>query len=159
MLALGVVGARAMAEMASAMPSLLYMTSLSLGDNNLGDEGVEALSIGLKESKSLATLDLSNHSMLSTRFGPKGATALASAIAVIGSLTSLDLSGNILGGYYDGQKDKMIYTPEGPKAIADALLVNGSLTKLDVWDNRLGDKGKDPIRKAVDGREGFHLQM
>ena len=59
------------------------LTSLPLGDNHLGDEGVEALSIGLKDSKSLATLDLSNRHSWSTKFGPKGATALASAIAVM----------------------------------------------------------------------------
>jgi hypothetical protein len=65
------------------------LTSLSLGDNNLGDDGVEALSVGLKESKGLATLDLSNKSILSTKFGPKGAAALASAIAVMASVTKI----------------------------------------------------------------------
>ena len=62
---------------------------MSLGDNNLDDDGVEALSVGLKESKGLTTLDLSNKSDFSTKFGPKGAAALASAIAVIPSITSV----------------------------------------------------------------------
>ena len=74
------------------------LTSLSLGDNNLGDQGVEVLSIGLKDSKSLATLDLSNSSVLSPKFGPKGATALASAIAVMPSLTSLSAASNGIVG-------------------------------------------------------------
>ena len=61
-----------------------------LGDNNLGDDGVEALSVGLKESKSLATLDLSNISGgFGLSLGPKGAAALASAIAGMASLTSV----------------------------------------------------------------------
>ena len=63
----------------------------------MGDDGVEALSVGLKESKSLATLDLSNKSIVSTRFGPKGAAAVASAIAVMPSLTRLDVKYNALG--------------------------------------------------------------
>ena len=79
--------AKPLAEYISATGSL---TSLSIGDYNLGDDGVEALSIGLKESKSLATLDLSNSHHSSTKFGPKGAAALASAIAVMaGSLTEV----------------------------------------------------------------------
>lgn len=92
---LGVPEAMVLADfLRSARGSL---TSLSLGDNNLGDEGVEALSIGLKQSKNLAMLDLSNGSYGSTRFGSKGATALTSAIAVMGSLTQLDVRYNWLG--------------------------------------------------------------
>ena len=79
--------AKPLAEYISATGSL---TSLSIGDNKLGNDGVEVLSIGLKESKSLATLDLSNSHHSSTKFGPKGAAALASAIAVMaGSLTEV----------------------------------------------------------------------
>ena len=79
--------AKPLAEYISATGSL---TALSIGDYNLGDDGVEALSIGLKESKSLATLDLSNSYGRMTKFGPKGAAALASAIAVVaGSLTEV----------------------------------------------------------------------
>ena len=63
----------------------------------MGDQGIEALSIGLKESKSLATLDLHNNfGNPEYKFGPKGAAALASAIAVMGSLTKLDLLYNQL---------------------------------------------------------------
>ena len=84
---LGVEGAKAVAGLASVTPSL---TSLSLGDNPLGDQGIEVLSGGLKESKSLAILDLHNHFVNSEyKFGPKGAAALASAVAVMGSLTSV----------------------------------------------------------------------
>ena len=62
------------------------LTSLLLGDNPLGDQGIEALSVGLNESKSLATLDLHNkYGNGEYKFGPKGAVALASAIAVMSS--------------------------------------------------------------------------
>ena len=87
-------GIQAIADALKVTPSL---TSLLLGDNYLGDKGVEALSVGLKESKSLATLDLSNKNGYSTKFGPAGAAALASAIAVMASLTHLDVQFNSLG--------------------------------------------------------------
>ena len=83
---------------ADALKVTTSLTSLLLGDNNLGDKGVEALSVGLKENKSLATLDLSNKDPFSrTKFGPAGAAALASAIAVMPSITSLSLEDNNLG--------------------------------------------------------------
>ena len=91
---LGPGGAKLLAAEILVMPSL---TSLSLGDNQLGDDGVQALSIGLKESKSLTMLDLSNRFSSSTTFGPKGAAALASAIGVMASLTQLDARWNDLG--------------------------------------------------------------
>ena len=82
----GVDGVKALADALGVNASI---TSLSLGDNNLGDEGVEALSIGLKDNKSLLTLDLHNESPYSTKFGPKGAAALASALAVMASITQV----------------------------------------------------------------------
>ena len=83
---LGQEGARAMAELVSVMGSI---TSLLLAKNEFGDDGAEALSIGLKENKSLETLDLSGKGYGDGRIGPRGATALASAIAVMGSITSV----------------------------------------------------------------------
>ena len=83
---IGPDSAKAIAALCTVCASL---TSLSLADSNLGDDGVEALSVGLKESKSLAMLDLSNRFLSSTRFGPKGAAALASAIGVMVSITSV----------------------------------------------------------------------
>ena len=49
----------------------------------------------------------------------------------------MDLSSNSIGGYWDEQQRKIIYTPEGPKAIADALLVNGSVTMVNMLKNDL----------------------
>jgi hypothetical protein len=76
--------AKPLAEYISATGSL---TSLSIGDYNLGDDGVEALSIGLKESKSLATLDLSNSDHRMTRFGPKGAPAAIGSLGVCAKIS------------------------------------------------------------------------
>ena len=72
------------------IPVMGSLTSLSLAMNELGDDGAEALSIGLKENKSLTTLDLSGRGFGEGRIGPRGATALASAISVNGSLTKIE---------------------------------------------------------------------
>ena len=64
-------------------------TSLFLAENDLGDDGAEALSIGLKENKSLKMLNLSGRGYGDGRIGARGATALASAIAVMASLTEV----------------------------------------------------------------------
>ena len=84
----GTYTAEGITAIAEALKVTASLTSLSLGDNILGDDGVEALSVGLKESKSLVALDLSN-GWSSNKFGPKGAAALASAIAVMASLTKI----------------------------------------------------------------------
>lgn len=48
---------------------------------------------------------------------------------------------------------------EGGMVVAALLPVMASLTELDVSFNSLGSEGKDAIRKAVEGREGFALQL
>ena len=94
---------------ADALRVSASVTSLSLAQNELGDDGVEALSIGLKENKSLKALDLSNHQRSTRRgIGLRGATALASAITVMPSMTSLDVSYNSMG-------------KEGVKLLKDAV--------------------------------------
>ena len=75
--------------LAPALAASASLTSLSLAENDLGDYGAEALSIGLKENKSLKILDLSGKGYGDGRIGARGATALASAIAVMASLTSV----------------------------------------------------------------------
>jgi hypothetical protein len=57
------------------------------------------------------------------------------------------------------QSTEGTYTAEGITAIAGALCVNGSLTKLNVKGKYMGDDGEAIIRKAVEGREGFVLEM
>ena len=51
------------------------------------------------------------------------------------------------------------YTAEGITAISDALRINSGLTKLDIRGNSLSDEAKDIVRKAVEGREGFVLEL
>ena len=49
--------------------------------------------------------------------------------------------------------------PEGAKALAPGIAANGGLMSLNVKSNNLGDEGESAIRKAVEGREGFDLEM
>ena len=45
------------------------------------------------------------------------------------------------------------------KGLAGGLAVHGGLTKLALLVNYLGDEAKDTIRKAVEEREGFVLEL
>ena len=118
------VGVEGVLVVAGLIPVMGSLTSLLLAENELGDDGAEALSIGLKENKSLTSLDLRGKGYGGGRIGPRGAMALASAIAVNGSLTKINVSWNSFGS-------------EGAKVFADALRVNGGLTSLDLSSNQL----------------------
>jgi hypothetical protein len=126
------------------------LTSLIIGDNALGADGFRVLLEGCKASSSLATLDLGNRiDWIEGRgyhFGSEGAKHAAELLRISGSLTSLDLSQNWMRA-------------EGAIALAPAIAANGSLTKLSVKINFMGDEGKASIRQAVEGREGFVLEM
>jgi Ran GTPase-activating protein (RanGAP) involved in mRNA processing and transport len=173
----GTFTAEGITALADALRVCASVTSLSLGDNDLGDAGVEALSIGLKESKSLKTLDLSNRNESSNKFGPRGAMALASAIAVIASsLTKILVGGNNLGDegatfLCDALRESTVTKvqeldlryngigPEGAKAVAAIAAIVASVTKLTLWKNNLGGEGKAVLRKALEGRSGFKLEL
>ena len=64
----------------------------------------------------------------------------------VSNLQELDLSGNY------------IELP-GADSVAAYVAVTSGLTKLDLCFNRLSDKAEDMIRKAVEGREGFVLEL
>lgn len=156
---IGPHGAKAVAAMAAVVASL---TSLVIFSNQLGDEGMAAITSALKEStvSQLATLDVQNNNI-----GAKGAEALAAWLAVSASLTSvrspayrtplscilqmltldcsclqLDLSDNDIGGSwepdgYDSDRDeqtKFVADRTGVQAIADAVRVSASMMRLDV---------------------------
>ena len=48
---------------------------------------------------------------------------------------------------------------EGAKATAEMVSVMPSLTKLNVQFNELGEEGEAVLRKAVEGRSGFELEL
>jgi hypothetical protein len=84
---------------ASLLPVMTSLTSLSLGQNELGDEGAIPIARALKESKvsKLASLDLQGKGYGKT-IGPAGAKELAEYISVSASLTSLSTASNNISG-------------------------------------------------------------
>ena len=75
-------GVASIADSLSVSP----LTSLSLGENRLGLEGVKALVPGLAKSRFLTSLDLSRNGI-----GVEGAGVLAAGLAANGSLLKLDV--------------------------------------------------------------------
>ena len=102
------------------------LTHLSLvGNETLGDEGVEALSVAIEQSKSLRTLDLSSDSecrpcskRVSTMFGPKGATALAKALTINSSLTQIEYAGSMNAALWAPSYNVcfLVFVPAGCRA-------------------------------------------
>jgi small GTP-binding protein len=125
------------------------LTSLRLGNNNIGDEGAKAIATTLPN---LALLDLSYNNI-----GDEGVKAIAAALP---NLTSLLLSGNNVA--VEGAKAIAAALPnlttldvdfndigdEGAKAIAAAL---PKLTSLRLWRNNIGDEGAKAIAAALPG--------
>ena len=113
-------------ELAAALGVNGALTHLSLvGNEKLGDEGVEALSVAIEQSKSLRTLDLSSDSecqpcstRVSTMFGPKGATALAKALAINSSLTQIEYAGSMNAALWAPSYNVcfLVFVPAGCRA-------------------------------------------
>ena len=86
-------------EMAEVLPRFPALTSLDVGQNQIGPEGARAIGESLRVNGSLTSLNLA-----ANKLGPEGATALAAGVAVNGSLTKLDVRYNSLD---DAAKDAL----------------------------------------------------
>ena len=84
------------------------LKSANLGLNDIGDEGVIAISEALKTNSTLTELGLDSWSRSTNKIGPAGAQALADMLKVNRPLTALNLRYNDIG-------------VEGGKAIAEVL--------------------------------------
>jgi len=136
---IGDEGAKALAE---ALPSSGSLATLLLGYNKIGVEGAKALAEALLSSGSLATLGLNNN-----KIGDVGAKALAEALVSSGSMATLNLRNNNIGDV-------------GAKALAEALVPSGSMSTLYLNGNsNVGDAAKQSLWDAVQGRQGFQLQV
>jgi Ran GTPase-activating protein (RanGAP) involved in mRNA processing and transport len=80
------LGPKGAAVLAPAIAVCTSLTSLIIRSNHLGDEGMGAIAIALKDStvSKLASLDVCNN-----KIGPKGAEALAAWLAVCASITEV----------------------------------------------------------------------
>ena len=107
---------------------------------------------------------------------PEGPKSIADAIRVSHSLTECNLRENelhkegwcaIFDALRDNPQSKIAtwnLRDQGinaiiAKSLAAYVAVSGSLTQLNVEDNELGAEGEAAIRKAVEGREGFVLDI
>ena len=84
------------------------LKSAKLDFNDIGDEGVVAISEALKTNSTLTELGLASSPVSANKIGPAGAQALADMLKVNSALTTLDLYRNNIGD-------------EGVKALAGVL--------------------------------------
>ena len=73
------------------------LKSADLGGNDIGDEGVIAISEALKTNSTLTELGLGSSSRSTNKIGPAGAQALADMLQVSSALKVLDLADNDIG--------------------------------------------------------------
>ena len=127
------------------------MTTLSLGINDIGNNGAKALGAALNVNGSLTSLDLNSNSI-----GKEGALAIASALEVHRSLMTLDLSWNQISlpaglrSRCSKQIRSLLPFAFG-KEVAAALLINGSLTRLNLEGCSIGAAGCKGVAVALRG--------
>ena len=120
----------------------------SASEINLGNEGLTAhdatvVAEILKSNTSVTYVDLQNNKGI----GDEGAKALAEALKVNATVKELDL---MICGIGD----------DGAAALAEALRSNTSLTKLVIdYNGGIDEQGKQLLRDAVAGRQGFNLSF
>ncbi|MDR3549456.1 MAG: hypothetical protein P4M11_14525 [Candidatus Pacebacteria bacterium] len=142
-----------------SLKSKIYITSVSLKGNKLGDKEVWYIKDELKENTSLKTLSLCQN-----QIGPEGAADIAWVIRLNATLQELDLSDNNikdLGAVALAQalenndtlhKLKLSTTNiglAGSEAIANMLMNNNSLQELDMSNNDIKDKGITLISEGL----------
>ena len=128
---------------AEILKSKTSVTKIGLQLNkDIGDEGAKALAEALKVNATVKELLLSYCGI-----GDDGAAALAEALRSNTSLWRLSLGSNTA------------IRDDGAKALAEALRSNTSLTTLYLPYNSISEQGKQLLRDAVAGRQGFRLEL
>ena len=86
----GLTNSLSMALLASVLPCLHHMQELHIDRNEIGDEGLAVLLLGLEECSQLSVLSLAKIGLVS----PKSLLAIASLLGKLFLLVNVDLSGN-----------------------------------------------------------------
>ena len=117
--------------------------SLDLSQKGLGEASAIVIASLICDNGSVTKVLVSDN-----KLGDTGATILCDALreSKVTKVQELDLSRNEIG-------------PEGAKAVAAMAAVVASLTRLDVGYNSLDEEGEAVLRKAVEGRSGFKLEL
>nr|XP_049616912.1 NACHT, LRR and PYD domains-containing protein 12 isoform X4 [Syngnathus scovelli] len=147
--------------LASVLSSSRTLRELDLSNNDLGDDGLEALAAGL--AKSQCTLQVLK--LMSCDLSKKSCEALASVLSSSRTLRELDLSHNDLGddglealaaGLAKPQCTLQVLTLEScnlseksGEALASVLSSSRTLRKLDLSDNYLGDDGLEALAAGL----------
>ena len=128
---------------AEILKSNTSVKSVDLHSNpKIGDEGAKALAEALKVNATVKELYLTDCGI-----GDDGAAALAEALRSNTSLTTLSLAACRIGD-------------AGAAALAAALRSNTSLSVLNLERNKgISEQGKQLLRDAVAGRQGFELGL
>ncbi|KAG0015837.1 hypothetical protein BGZ82_001264, partial [Podila clonocystis] len=133
------------------LKTIANLTTLNLGFNSIGDNGVLALSNALKINSTLTTLDT-------------GSQALAEALKTNSTLTKFYLWGNVIGAdgalvlsealkinstliTFDFQNNSV--KDDWVQALAEALKANSTLINLDLQNNSIGDDGAQALAEAL----------
>lgn len=88
----GKLGPVAAEHLACALGANEVLTSLNLGDNEIGDEGAAHIARALKLNRTLTAIDLYKNGL-----GDAGAAHVAAALEVNSTLLSVDMAGNAIG--------------------------------------------------------------
>ncbi|KAM9772479.1 NACHT, LRR and PYD domains-containing protein 12-like isoform 2-T2 [Syngnathus typhle] len=147
--------------LASVLSSPGSLRALGLGDNDLGDDGLEALAAGL--AKPQCTLQVLT--LWSCKLSKKSCEALASVLSSPGSLRKLDLTWNDLcddglealaAGLANPQCALQVLdlwdcelSKKSCEALASVLSSPGSLRELDLGHNDLGDDGLEALAAGL----------
>ncbi|KAG0060290.1 hypothetical protein BGZ89_012384 [Linnemannia elongata] len=107
-----------------------FLIALDLSYNEIGHNGVVALSEALKINSTLNSLNLSNN-----KIGDYGLVVMSEAFKDNSTLTTLNLSNNLIG-------------LSGAQALSKALN-NSALISLGVWCNKIGDNGAQALSDSL----------
>ena len=120
-----------MKKFASALPKNQTLRTLSLFDNNIGNEGAKQLADMLKVNTSIQEMYLGYNNI-----GDEGAKQLGGALAKNKTLRKLRL-------YYTKIGD------EGAEVLADMIKGNTSIQEIDLGYNDIGDEGAKCLGGAL----------
>ena len=129
----------------NAMSTMGALAKFSISFNYLRAEGGKALAAGLKGSKNITELDISdnylgNNSSCWNDIDMSGVIAISDAIPTMGALTSLNISGNTIGELVEVEKlppAGWSKEPAGVIVVADAIKNSGAIAKLRMARNMI----------------------
>jgi Ran GTPase-activating protein (RanGAP) involved in mRNA processing and transport len=154
------IGPSRAASVSHVLRNLASLRELHLGENELGDEGVQIVAEGVLQSTSLRVLDVRANGIT-----PAGALSLQGVVTRSPHVVALRASGNDLGNQGAAALARGLSNPtcvlqtldlsdngvddEGSQSIAAMLKRNASLQELNLSFNPIGDDGARRIAVAL----------